>query len=460
MGTFYDLEQFKFVLKFSEVDDQLEDYIVGTDARISANNACVVESDFGFRSSLSSPSVMFILQPSDCSLAILDESGQLNPLNINSDYYGYMCQGLKILAYVGKYVDDVEDYNWSAYGTWYVASWTSGMEHGGITAVNISCDDLLSEIAAFDLSSTEYSGATAAQALETSLTAAGLSTSDYVIDSSLDLTFSYTKLKETVAQTINDILTLARGYCSISHDAKLTFRNITQAASSATTHDIGTFIGALQQSMTTAVNYSKVTVRYPSGTNTQLFAALRDQYATVNSGTTVVKFTMPSGIRSIEALRTVLKGCTDSDSLTDVSYVLSGNTIEITVTAAVSEPRNCLFDIYATAPSSETYNEVSVDIDGIASNSSYSYVYEASYTTSAEEAEDIAESLAAMIKSMRAMIACKTSAFAPTLNVGDTINISGVSDEFDGNYAIVSLDINMSNGAYNTSVKLMKYEEE
>lgn len=459
MDAFWNHEQFKFILKFSEVNDQLEDYIICTDQRVTPTSI-VVGVDFDFKSSQSSTSTLFTMQPSDNAITVMDEEGQLNPLNTNSDYYGYMCQGLKILAYVADYVDDEDDYDWQSYGTWYVSHWTGGMENGGRVAVTIGCDDLLSEIAAFDLSNTEYSGATAANALETCMTAVGLTSADYSVDSNLDLTFSFTQLNATVGMTISDILTLSRGYCTIGHDDKIKFMSLSTAASTANSYEMGPELGALSQNMASGVNYSKVIVRYPSGTNTQLFAALRDQYATVNNGTTVVKFTMPSGIRSIEALRTVLKGCADGDSLTDVSYVLSGTTIEITVTAVVAEPRNCLFDIYATAPSSETYNETTVSLDGISSNSSYAYVYDARYTTDVSEAEAIAESLAAVVKSMRAMVSCGTSMLSPAVTVGDTIEIVGVSDEYDGTYALVSFSIEMQDASYNTRIKLLKYEEE
>ena len=452
-------EIFKFVFKFSELDDNLTDYEVSIDDRINVNNAVVTEATFDFRSSLSSTSALFTVQSSSNSISILDYDGHLNPLNTQSPYYGYMCQGLKVLAYVGDYAANVEDYIWSEYGTWYVAHWKGGMNLGGVTAVTIDCDDLLSEISAFDLSNTEYSGSTAAQAMTAVLTAVGLTSSDYTIDSNLDLTFQYTKLKLTAAQTLNDILTLARGYCTIKHNGKITFTSLGQVASYADTYHLDQEPGPLTQTMTTAVNYNRIIVKYPNGSNSQLAKIISNSAASISDGSNEIKLTLPKGVLSIEAVRIKLSGCADNDKLNDISYILSGEELTVTVSATLQSAKMGYIDVYITTPTSEATNEVSASLDGISSNASYAYEYNARFVTDKEEAQDIANSLAEAFKHMRILVSCGTSMLSPHINVGDTIEISGISDEYDGVYALVSFGIDM-NESYNTSIKLLKYSEE
>lgn len=458
MGTFWNREQFKFVLKFSEADNSLTDYTTYTDSRLSTTSL-VVESDFDFNSSQSSPSTLFTLQASDCRLSVFDYDGLLNPLNTDSAYYGYMCPGLKIEAYVADYVDDITEYSWRDYGVWYVSSWKGGMENGGITAVDICCEDLLSEISSLDLTETEYNGVTANDALVACLTAAGLTSSDYSIDSALDLTFAYTKLQDNLARTINDILALSMGYATIKHNGKILFMNIQQASSSADEYEVGAQLGALSSAIASGVNYSKVIVQYPNGSNSKLVQVLRDHSAVATDGTNIIKLELPTGILSIEAVRTILRGCADSDVINDVSYVLSGTTLTLTVDVTVAEQRELYIDVYCTTPTDTSYNEEVVNIDAIASNNSYSYVYTANYTTDATEAATIANNLKAVLTAMRNQVSCGTCLLAPEINVGDKIIIEGVSDEYDGEYALVSYSVNMG-ASYNTTIKLLKYAQE
>ena len=361
MGNLWQKEVFKFILKFSELNNELDDYVVSVDQRISDIGSVVVGLNFDFKSSLSSPSVLFTLQPSDNQLTIYDTAGLLNPLNTSSPYYGYMCQGLKVLAYISPYEEDAEDYVWSVYGVWYVSHWKGGMQNGAVTAVTISCEELLSEIAAFNLTNTEYSGSTAAQALTAILTAAGLASTDYVVDSNLDLDFPYTQLGQNVAQTINDILTLARGYCTIKHNGTITFTSLAQAASYAETYNVGNTLGALTQSMTTAVNYSRVVVKYSNGSNSQLVKAISNSATVVQNGTNTIKLVVPKGTLSIEAVRVKLSGCTGNDSLDSISYVLSGNELTVIISTTLQTYRTAHIDVYATSPTSEATNEFTED---------------------------------------------------------------------------------------------------
>lgn len=460
MSTLWNKEQFKFVIKFSEAYEELDDYVVSTDARVST--LCLVSDlDFDFASSQSSASTLFTLQASSGSLTIFDYDGLLNPLNGLSPYFGYMTPGLHILAYIADYVEEIEDYVWEDYGEWFVSDWQGGMENGGITAVTIGIDDILSEISPVSLDDVEYNGVTAEDALIAALTAAGIDEDKFEIDSSLDLNFSYTSLLTNVAMTINDILTLSIGYCTVGHDGVIRFMSLTAAAAQAEEHNVGNNLGALASAFSSGLNYNKIIVRYPNGSNSQLVRAIHDYATVVGNGDTNVKLDLPAGVLSIEALRTILKNCADEDKLNDVAYVKAGDTLNITINADIAEDttRDCIIDVYVTTPTSSAYNEHVIDIDSVASNNSYSYIYEAPYTTTESAAESIANALVDIIRRMRNQVSCGTSLLSPRINVGDTLIIEDVSDEYDGHYAIVSLSITMGS-TYNTSIKLLKYEEE
>lgn len=459
MGAFWNKEQFKFIIKFSEANESLTDYIVSTDERINSN-ALVSALDFDFSSSQSNTSSLFTLQASENSLTIFDYIGQLNPLNVLSKYYGYMTPGLHVLAYIADYVENVEDYNWRPYGNWFVSSWNGGMENGTVTEVTINCDDIISEISPVSLVDTEYNGIKALDALKAALQAAELTESDYTIDTALDLSFSYTQLQNTVAMTINDILTLSRGYCAVNHNGTLKFMSLTRQEELADTYEVGNTIGALASSIASGINYNKVTVRYPNGSNSQLLRAIHEQSMNITNGDTTAKLDLPSGILSIEAVRTILKGCTEEEKITDIKYIKSGDSISITVSAdiTVGKQRECLLDVYVATPTSSSYNEYTANIDAIASANSYTYVYEAPYTTTEENAKAIGDELALLLKRMRAQVSCGTCMLSPNINIGDTIVISDVSEEYDGNYALVSYSITIGS-TYNTTVKLLKYEE-
>lgn len=460
MGAFWNREQFKFIIKFSDASESLTDYVVSTDGRINSN-ALVSALEFDFSSSQSSTSSLFTLQASENSLSIFDYAGHLNPLNVLSPYYGYMTPGIHVLAYIADYVENVEDYDWKSYGKWFVSSWHGGMENGAVTEVTINCDDIISEISPVLLTDTEYNGITALEALKAALQAAEVEESEYTIDTTLDLSFSYTQLQRTVAMTLNDILTLSRGYCTVNHNGTLRFMSLTSQEELVDTYEVGSTIGALASSIASGLNYNKVTVRYPSGSNSQLLRAIREQSINISNGENTTKLDLPSGVLSIEAVRTIVKDCIEDEKITDVKYVKSGDIISITVSADITngQQRECLLDIYVSTPTSSAYKEYTANIDTIASANSYTYTYEAPYTTTEADAKEIGDALAVLLRRMRAQISCGTCMLSPNINVGDTIVISGVSEEYDGNYALVSYSITMGS-TYNTTVKLLKYEED
>lgn len=458
MGTFWQKEQFKFIFKFSDINNQLEDYTVSTDQRLNSS-AFVPEVDFDFVSSQSSPSVLFTMQASSNQLTIYDVDGQLNPNNQSSPYYSLLGAGIKVLAYIAAYQPDIEDYTWESYGVWFTSNWRAGMDNGAITAVTVGCDDILSEISSISVTNTEYSGSTAREALIKCLTVAGLESTDYTIDSSLDLNFVYTKLKDNVASTINDILTLAMGYCTVKHNGKIEFMHIQQISATAEEYEVGSILSALTLNISSSLNYGKVKVNYPNGSNSNLIKVLHDYSTIISNGTNNISIDLPEGLRSIEALRVKLSGCVDNEQITDISYILAGAKLNITIAASLTSSRTAIIDVYATTPASTAYNEVVVSLTDVVSANSYIYEYKADYATTANEAQAIANNLKDVLTVMRTQISCGTSMLSPYINVGDTLIIDGVSDEYDGSYEIISFSIRCGS-TYNTAIKLLKYSEE
>lgn len=464
MNTLWNNEQFKFILKFSEIDDELDDLILSTDYNVSPTAFVNEQPGFSFESSQASVNRLFSLSDSLLNLKVTDTEALLNKNNTTSPYFGHLVPGIKLEAYIADDLAAGEtyvDYDWQSYGTWFVTSIENSVSLGDNTTVKISAKDIISEIGALKTDTLQYSGSTGQQALVTVLTAAGLTNADYVIDSSLDLSFAYTKLKDTLATTINDILRASCGYCTILHNGKLLFASVfnIHALGQIYTLDAGT-VGDISLPMHESMNYGRVEVKYASGSDSKYFKAIGDYASKISTGSTTINVEMPTGLLSIEALRIVIKGCADGDLINDVSYVLSGNILAITVSATLEANRDILVDIYASVPSSAAMNTETYNIDAAASNNSYAYVYETTHITSQQEAETLAEQLGDVIRMMRTQLICSTSMLSPYINVGDTITItnSDIAD-YNGDYMITSLDID-TGASYNTSFTLLKYSEE
>lgn len=446
MSTFFESENFKIVIDFSDVTG-LRDYVATTLPGEQYIQTVNTDTNDGNRGD----NPLGNMCSGRCYVSLFDNDDTVNPMNELSVYAGYMTPGRKATVY--KSADGT---NWTRYFGGIITNWQGSFKDGLHNVTTLTIEDDLNSIGMMDVSNIAYTGATAAAALAAIFTAYGLTSSDYIIDSSLN-SIPYSQLKSPARQTINDICYRALAYIQIKQDGKIYVKPLIQSAPQVADYELtGNDIGPLTPVNTSAVNFSKVKITYTTegGLAYQLIASQTD--IEILNGVNNIVLDSLAKIYSIESVSVTIDEEDAPQEYNDITYTAGDNNITITIDATLDNTKTCRIDVYGLVEGGTQTKAVIIDLPNSSTGTlaetleynSYSIMNQTTATT-------LANSIAAYIEDLRKQIKIQTSFATPDLEVSDTVELSGISATYDGIYRVSAVSLEYGE-TYNVGFTLLK----
>jgi hypothetical protein len=307
-----------------------------------------------------------------------------------------------------------------------------------------------------DVSNVAYTGATAAAALATIFTAYGLTSSDYVIDSSLN-SIPYSQLKSPARQTINDICYRALAYIQIKQDGKIYVKPLIQSAPQVADYELtGNDLGPLTPINTSAVNFSKVKITYTTegGLAYQLIASQTD--IEILNGVNNIVLDSLAKIYSIESVSVTIDEEDAPQEYSDITYTAGDNNITVTIDATLDNAKTCRIDVYGLVEGGTQTKAVIIDLPNSSTGTqAETFEYNSYSIMNQTTATTLANRIAAYIEDLRKQIKIQASFATPDLEVSDTVELSGISTTYDGIYRVSAVSLEYGE-TYNVGFTLLK----
>lgn len=446
MGTFFESENFKIVIDFSDVTG-LSDYVATTLPGEQYIQTVNTDTNDGNRGD----NPLGNMCSGRCYVSLFDNDDTVNPMNELSIYAGYMTPGRRATVY-----KSADGETWTRYFGGIITNWQGSFKDGLHNVTTISIEDDLNSIGMMDVSNVAYTGATAAAALAAIFSAYGLSSSDYVIDSSLN-SIPYSQLKSPARQTINDICYRALAYIQIKQDGKIYVKPLIQSAPQTADYDLtGSDIGPLTPVNTSAVNFSKVKITYTTegGLAYQLIASQTD--IEILNGVNNIVLDSLAKIYSIESVSITIDEEDAPQDYNDITYAAGDNNITVTIDATLDNAKLCRIDVYGLVEGGTQTKAVIIDLPNSATGVlAETFEYNSYSIMNQTTATALANSIASYIEDLRKQIKIQTSFATPDLEVSDTVELSGISATYDGIYRVSAVSLEYGE-TYNVGFTLLK----
>lgn len=471
MSTLYTDIYFKLVIDFSDIEG-LSDYEVISGAaaheappfdptnpdepwthEVSNTVRFIRSLHFTDSSGSSSADPVGHMMSSNIYISVFDDEDTINPMNDSSDYAGHMTPGRKITVY-----KSTDRETWQPYFKGFVTNWQGSFNDGYYGDAQISASDALNNLGQLDVSDVAYAGSTALQALQAIFTSYGLTSADYVIDNSLGLSsLAYTALKSPARQTINDICYKSLARVTMKQDGKIYVEPIIIPAPVEADHIlIPEDCGPVTPTNTDAVSYSKITVTYTAadGLVYQQLASQTD--ITLVNGISQIVLDTIGKVYSIESIDLTINEESAPQEYNSVTYTASEQSIVITVDAVLDNEKTATIKVYGLTAGGMQTKEVSANIEGSAIGSQAgTFTYQSTTIMDATSATALANSLASYIISLRRQIQIKQTSLSPDVEVGDTVELTGISSTYNGMYVVSKTDFEYSE-TVNMGLTLLK----
>mgnify|MGYP003291298794 CR=1 FL=1 len=446
MSTFFEAENFKIVIDFSDVTG-LSDYVATTLPGEQYIQTVNTETNDGNRGD----NPLGNMCSGRCYVSLFDNDDTVNPMNELSVYAGYMTPGRKATVY-----KSADGENWTRYFGGIITNWQGSFKDGLHNVTTLTIEDDLNSIGMMDVSNVVYTGATAAAALAAIFTAYGLISSDYVIDSSLN-SIPYSQLKSLARQTINDICYRALAYIQIKQDGKIYVKPLIQAAPQVADYELtGNDIGPLTPINTSAVNFNKVKITYTTegGLAYQLIASQTD--IEILNGINNIVLDSLAKIYSIEGVSVTIDEEDAPQEYNDITYTAGDNNITVTIDATLDNAKTCRIDVYGLVEGGTQTKAVIIDLPNSSTGSqAETFEYNSNSIMNQTTATTLANRIAAYIEDLRKQIKIQTSFATPDLEVSDTVELSGISATYDGLYRVSAVSLEYGE-TYNVGFTLLK----
>lgn len=446
MGTFFESENFKIVIDFSDVTG-LSDYVATTLPGEQYIQTVNTDTNDGNRGD----NPLGNMCSGRCYVSLFDNDDTVNPMNELSVYAGYMTPGRRATVY-----KSTDGETWTRYFGGIITNWQGSFKDGLHNVTTISIEDDLNSIGMMDVSNVAYTGATAAAALAVIFSAYGLSSSDYVIDSSLN-SIPYSQLKSPARQTINDICYRALAYIQIKQDGKIYVKPLIQSAPQTADYELtGSDIGPLTPVNTSAVNFSKVKITYTTegGLAYQLIASQTD--IEILNGVNNIVLDALAKIYSIESVSVTIDEEDAPQDYNDITYAAGDNNVTVTIDATLDNAKLCRIDVYGLVEGGTQTKAVIIDLPNSATGVlAETFEYNSYSIMNQTTATALANSIASYIEDLRKQIKIQTSFATPDLEVSDTVELSGISATYDGIYRVSAVSLEYGE-TYNVGFTLLK----
>lgn len=402
---------------------------------------------------------------SNIYISVFDDKDTINPMNNNSIYANHMIPGRKITV-----LKSTDRTNWLPYFKGFVTNWQGSFNDGYYGDAQISAADMLNSIGQQDMTGVSYTGTTALQALQTIFENYGLTSNDYVIDSSLGLSsLACATLKSPARVTINDICDKSLARVAMKQNGKVYVEPLIIPVPASADHVlIPEDCGPVTPTNTNAVSYSKVKVTYTSadGLSYQKLASQTD-IKLVNGLNTITldtgshdsaSTTYAPKIHSVENINLTVNEESAPQEYTSITYKAGDTSVVVEVNAVLDGEKSASIDVYGLAVGGIQQKEAVVDIAGSSiGDQAATFTYNSSVLMTSITAAQLATKLANYITSLRKQIQLKQTSLSPDAEVGQTVELTGVSDTYDGVYVVSKTDFEYAE-TVNMGLTLLKLE--
>lgn len=417
------------------------------------NNQFVRSLDFKFINNNISVNPVGIVQSSSVNLEVYTPDDSLNPTNSSSSYFEEMVNGLS----VDIFIDRAKSGDWQPFGMWFVSSWNGGYSEGVNHINSISLEDRLNSEFSVDLPKLEARGsAKVGDLIEEVFEAIGLTSDDYVIDDSLDLSLSYAvgsggKVRDFLNDACALLLAKVRVDLSgvIHIEPALDFNDFQNEIRLS-----GEDLVSLSSTNTDAVNYNRIILSYLSAQNFSRAVVLDEIIDSLTVGENNFNFSLNNLLLSIEQTR--LDIMNSKCQVTDL--ITSGYQKEIAVTVFVEGESSSYGHLYIEGIiSNSKKSELSKEITTGAKRGGISYTLDLGQVLSEEEAEEILDKLIEYAQIMSKRVTLAGTVLASEIQPGDKVEILDAGS-YSGLYKVLSSSVSYDSD-YNHNLELVRLGE-
>jgi hypothetical protein len=407
----------------------------------------IYEAEFEFNEGNNNVNPLGVNVSNDLNLVIMDINNYLSPGNESSPYADYIKNGVKIKTFI-SYDGGI---NFEDYGVWYVNSWSCGFSEGYNEPAYINCEDILNTIGNIDMPSMDVYNNTSACALIASVfEKIGLSSSDYVLDQSLDKTISYGDRYSKVRDFLNNMsqLMLARFIV----DRHGVIRMVPALGFASDINELwlnGSELGAIKNKNTNTVDYNEIKVTYL--TNGSIRSGL------LYSGTKELS----NGLNEIRDISFNVNAVSidevdiDSDVyIDDMSFSGFNNGINLDLNIVTTDPVDAKIKIYGHYVD-KIEEAVSDIIESGTSIGGRVFEFDSNQVMTKAAAQVLMNNLKTNIIQLSRHYSLSGVVYTPMLYTGDKIVITDTGTMYDGTYKVITESVSFKE-AYDVNLTLLK----
>lgn len=398
-----------------------------------------------------------VASENSCTLSIFDINNSLINSNTNSEFFGYMRNGVK----VELQIEDTDNNCYVPYGVYYVSSWSTAFSNGLTDTAEISACDKLQYLGNKDIPKLPvYSGLTLDKMLKVVFNSLGITDEEYIIDERLNtkIVFGVT-VGEKVREFLNSVAQALIAHITV--DRRGIIRIVPALKSYGKTYTIldKDICGDIKSEHNESNMYNSVKVTY-----NKLSEDKQGELISIND------IELVKGINKLVGIRLNNKALDIENIYIDTPYNdTQGNIVEVTgITWSAyqdgiditcycnTEVSDCSISVFGKVLSETEYNEL-VNIE----DTGYKYDNTLEVVTTVVQDRDtankLANNVAEYLKHSDKRLLLDTM-LTPLAEVGDTIIINSIQDEFNGNYKLIESDTDNSS-TYQRRITLIKISD-
>lgn len=428
-------------------------YTVYSDSTYGTGTNFIKQVDFDLNEGNDKVNPLGISSSNNISIQIYDADDYLSPANVNSPYYGLTVNGVKIELFISY-----DGSTWEPYGTYYATSWSGDFSDGGHGLVSINADDKLNTIGNMDLPELEaYANVSVGDLIADVMEGLGISTSEYSIDPSLNMTMSFGIVAgNKVRDFFNNICQLLFARVIVDRSSIIRFIPALGLYEDYNEIDIsGDYTGSFQNKNNNNINYNKVSVKYLEAGDTSREQLFSDSNHILTDGAnTITDISFRFRALSIEQVKVLFEPTESGAYISSLGFKGYQNGIELDIDVANGPINNCTIIGEGVAVST-TENTVSATITNTSIVGGSTFEFDTKQMMTKSEANNILNDLQEYISKIGRNIIMSGTALTPRLYTGDKVVISGTGTMYDGSYKISALSISFGED-YSLSVTLIR----
>lgn len=449
---------------------------------------CVQEMQFDMIDSNCDVNLLGISESNTAFIRIFDSIGILSPDNEYSPYFGALVNGIHVQIMQADAVHSGNDTIWtySDYCDWYITSIKSELSDGGYQSIQISLQDRLNIIGDMEVTNdngelASMSGLTGAEVLRqlfNNIKWLGVNLSentDYIIDSGIIAETSRifgVSAGSKVRDVINNVCRTLLARCYIRLDGIIYIEKYNKVH----TDNVWNIAGMQGLSSVNNSNamYSDICVKYHTRkqTESKLIKTVEvpslpsEDYPDWDNITLFVEF--DENVASID--KVVINNPIDSQESEGGEAYFNGVeaiitswtgwgsgcyiTVDVRVDDDVTEVSGLTIDIYGhVITGSGSLSKKKKIYEGVVTVTNSTLYYETDQIMSKSDANSLATKVATYFKHELRRKTINDTVYSLHMQVGDKLVISGVNDNFDGDYRITGLHISLGE-SYSMTIDL------